>query len=401
MPSRLSLSRADHSLSIVGNKAFIFGGETAAGKLASTDVHAVTLASANQPEPDYALIPAVPDVKDGKVPVARKKHAACAFNVCVAIFGGQDENGKVIDEGSTIWLFNTAKGAWETLTPSKKDDAAPRPRTGGKLFNLNNNLVLYGGHDASGHILKDVWEFDYVRKEWEHKQDAPVWSPNAALADGVLYLIAAGRDDKSCDLHFMPLATNREDQEWHKVPFPTTPETPGPLPRHGAGLIPVTTGYGRHYLIYMLGAREQSSAETGDDSAPPPPADAENPAHDSASADGGAAAEPQYWSDIWTYQLPSANPDLQPTLNWSETFKPAFMKDAIRGALGYETGKHSWSEVEVLPPTDLEATAGKVHPGPRGFFGADVMEDGRTVVVWGGLNAKGEKEGDGWVVRLE
>ncbi|KAI7518461.1 hypothetical protein KC331_g21187, partial [Hortaea werneckii] len=94
--TRLSLARADHSLSIIGNKAFIFGGETAAGKVATTDVHAITLASADQPEPDYALIPAVPDQKDGKLPTPRKKHAACAFNVCVAVFGGIDESGKVI-----------------------------------------------------------------------------------------------------------------------------------------------------------------------------------------------------------------------------------------------------------------------------------------------------------------
>lgn len=372
----------------MGNKAFIFGGETAAGKLASTDVHAVTLASADHPEPDYALIPADPDKRDGPVPAARKKHAACSFNVCVAIFGGLDESGQVIDEGSTIWLFNTAKSAWEKLESAKPDEAAPRPRSGGKLFDLNNNLILYGGHDASGKVLKDVWEFDYVKKEWSHKQDAPVWSPNATLADGVIYLIA-GHDDMSGDLHFMPLATSREEQEWHTVPFPVNPMTPGPRPRHGAGLIPISTGYGRHYLIYMLGAREQNNAEAISDDVPPPAEEAktEDP--------------PQYWSDMWTYQLPSASPEAKPTLNFSEALKPAKIKDAIRSGLGFDSGKHSWSEVEVLPPTDLEATAGKVHPGPRGFFGCDVMEDGTSLVLWGGVNAKGEKEGDGWIVKLQ
>ena len=58
-------------------------------------------------------------------------------------------------------------------------------------------------------------------------------------------------------------------------------------------------------------------------------------------------------------------------------------------------------EVEVLPPTDLEASEGKVHPGPRGSFACDVMDDGTTVVVWGGVNPKGEREGDGWVIKLE
>ncbi|KAI7155698.1 galactose oxidase [Hortaea werneckii] len=385
--TRLSLARADHSLSIIGNKAFIFGGETAAGKLATTDVHAITLASADQPEPDYALIPAVPDQKDGKLPVPRKKHAACAFNVCVAVFGGIDESGKVIDEGSTIWLFNTAKSTWETLQPSKCDDAAPRPRSGGKLFNLNNNLVLYGGHDVNGNVLKDVWEFDYVKKEWIHKQDAPVWSPNATLTEGVLYLIS-GHDEMSGDLHFMPLAISREEQEWHSVPFPTNPMTPGPKPRHGAGLVPISTGHGRHYLIYMLGAREPGAVGSKTDDVPPP-------------AEEGKPEEPQYWSDMWTYQLPSAMPAPESQWNLSAAFNPASIKDSIRSALGYDSGQHSWSEIEVLPPPDLELMAGKVHPGPRGFFGCDVMEDGRNLVLWGGVNAKGEKEGDGWIVKLQ
>jgi hypothetical protein len=49
----------------------------------------------------------------------------------------------------------------------------------------------------------------------------------------------------------------------------------------------------------------------------------------------------------------------------------------------------------------LEEDAGKLHPGPRAFFGADVMENGHSVVFWGGVDAKGERVGDGWVVKFE
>ena len=66
-----------------------------------------------------------------------------------------------------------------------------------------------------------------------------------------------------------------------------------------------------------------------------------------------------------------------------------------------DSGKHSWAEVEVLPPADLEESAGKIHPGPRSAFAVDVMKDKRSVVIWGGVNPKGEREGDGWIIKLE
>ncbi|KAK4539309.1 hypothetical protein LTR36_000802 [Oleoguttula mirabilis] len=385
--TRLSLARADHTLSIVSNRAYIFGGETAAAKLASNDIHAVTLSSSDKPEPDYSIVPAIPDVEGGRVPAARKKHAACAFNAFVAVYGGVDEGGELIDGGSLIWLYNTAKSTWETLEPSSTA-ASPTARSGAKLFNHRNNLILYGGHDASGAGLKDVWAFNYAERTWTQRPEAPVSTPNASLADGVLYTVS-GSDSMSSDLHYLPLSAQGEQEaSWQTVPFPTNPLTPGPRPRIGGGLLHVTTGYGRNYLTYLFGARQAAGAEASSTEKPPTAEEATN-------------EDPQYWSDIWTYQLPSSSPEAKLTTNLSDAIKPAKIKDKIRNALGYDSGGHSWGEAEVQPPTDLAAAAGKVHPGPRGFFGCDVMQDGRSLVVWGGVNAKGEKEGDGWVIKLE
>ena len=384
---RSSLSRSGHSLSIVKNKAYIFGGETADGKLASNEVHAVTLESSDNAEPQYAVIPAVAKVDGGKIPVARKAHAACALNICVAVFGGIDETGSTIND-STLWLFNTGTSSWETLEISNPD-LVPKPRSGAQLFEYKNRLVLYGGTDSTGAPLKDVWHFDYPNKAWSQLPDAPLSTSNAAFSDGVLYAIS-GTDNMGGDLHFLLLmAKSEEEPTWHAVPYPTNPLTPGPLPRSEAGLIPVSTGFGRQYLLYMFGSR----ASTGDGTIE---------ATETSEAVGGSkTATPQYWSDMWTYQLPSSDPEAKPTTNIYEAIKPAKIKDKIRGALGYDDGKHSWAEVEVLPPTDLTETEGKVHPGPRGSFAHDVMRDGRSIVIWGGVNPKGEREGDGWIIKLE
>lgn len=382
---RLSLSRSGHSLSIVKDKAYVFGGLTAAGKLAGTEIHAVTLKQPETPEPDYSVIPAVPAVDSGKLPVPRTGHAACAFNICVAIFGGADESGQVLDE-STLWLFNTGKYAWEVLEPANAA-MVPKPRRNAHLFDRRNSLILHGGFDTGGTALKDVWHFDYVHKTWTQLPEAPVSSSSVALSDGSLYIIA-GSDKVSGDLHSLKLAdSGKEQPAWQHIPFPTNPLTPGPQPRAGAGLLPMSTGYGRQYLLYMFGSHADSAsteAATGDH----PDPDAKP-----------TSSSPEFWSDMWTYQLPSSSPELK--ANPYEALKPAAIKDTIRGALGLDSGKHSWGEVEVLPPKDMDAAEGKLHPGPRASFACDVMKDKRTVVIWGGVNPKGEREGDGWMITLE
>jgi len=380
---RLSLSRSGHSVSVVGNKAYIFGGETAAGKLASTDIHSITVSHKEKPDSDYAVIPAIPDQTDGPIPVARTKHAACGFNICVAVFGGLDGAGELIDE-TCIWLFVTGKSSWEALQPRDGTAPSPEPRSEGKLFDHQNKLLLYGGKNKAGEALKDVWLFDYAKSTWRQFTDAPVSSSNAAVCNGVLHIIS-GTDDMSSDLHLLELGTDSGgEHKWQTIPFPTNPMTPGPRPRVGAGLLPITTGYGRHYLAFFFGARQQAGH--------PIPSETHN-----SSTQDSPAHEQTYWSDIWTYQLPSASHEAKATFSLSEVIKPAKIKDSIRHALGYDSGGHSWGEAEVMPPADLEASAGKVHPGPRGFFGCDVMKDGRSIVMWGGVDAKG----DGWIIKLE
>lgn len=151
-------------------------------------------------------------------------------------------------------------------------------------------------------------------KTWTQLPDAPVSTQNVALSDGVLHLISSGTDSMSSDLHILPLITKTEDEcIWHTIPFPTNPLTPGPLPRTGAGLLPVSTGYGRQYLLYLFGAQTS-------------PASIQGP---------GQASSSDLWSDMWTYQLPSSTPELKATTDMYEAMKPAKIKD-VSPAIGKE-----------------------------------------------------------------
>ena len=135
---------------MVSDKAYIFGGEIEDGELARTDIHVISLLSESdaekQNEPQYALLPALPagatggeasgvrDESSDGVPAARTRHSACAFNICVAMYGGVDQNGEAIEEKGRIWLFNTAKSTWEFIGPKLGEHDVPEARAEGKLF---------------------------------------------------------------------------------------------------------------------------------------------------------------------------------------------------------------------------------------------------------------------------
>jgi hypothetical protein len=260
------------------------------------------------------------------------------------------------------------------------------PRYGHSIFvdPSQDFLILHGGHtirslkqshegeaapltDPISPTETETWLYDFHSRSWTSLPDSPFPAAAAAYVDTTLYTISTSPSSPSLSgtinyLRLLNSTTEREKPgalQWKTITFPANPLTPGPHPREGAALIPLSTGHGRYYLVYMFGC-----------------ADSQN-----LSAD-------TFYSDIWTLQLPSHG------------FTAAAAKDIIRDkVLHHSSGTFSWSEAELVP-TEQTQPDGKVHPGPRALLGADSCFDGQGVVFWGGVNAKGEREADGWVLGL-
>ncbi|KAF2624671.1 galactose oxidase [Macroventuria anomochaeta] len=379
-----SLERSHHTLTVVNNKAYIFGGITAENKLASNEIHAVILEHSGEPEMDYNLIPAIPSAEGERVPDARASHAACAFHGNVAVYGGCNEKDELLDEKSSVWMFSPERKTWEHLAPSTLD-LAPGPRRHAKLFAQDKCIVLFGGYDGSGDQASDIWQFDIASKVWWQLPTAPVATTNVALANNQLWLIS-GSDPMSSQLYHLDISSPKNEMSWDTFTFPTNPMAPGPRARQDGALLPIHTGYGRNYLIYLLGARADTLSRAN--------TSPENPKHTKNATQ---------WSDTWALQIPSSDLQMKASTSFKEAIKPAKIKDAIRSALGADTHELSWGEAVVQVPSEkeLEEMDGKLHPGPRAFFGADVMHDEKSIAFWGGVDAKGERVGDGWVIRLE
>lgn len=378
----------------------------------------------NEGKPDYKVVPSLGEGEDGKVPGQRLGHTACAIGERIYLFGGKGEEDKPIEEMGRIWVFDTNTLGWSYIDPSN-DATIPQGRffhgaatsehplpnknasekatygeqitsTISKIPSLigkgsspqepHGSLIISGGFSSATDVLNDTYVFNIITRIWTALPPTPSTSPyppSLALTHNRLYLISSSSSLGS-EIHYLPFnastysdargagevgLTTTQDA-WTTLSFPTNPLTPGPRPRKGAGLIPVTTGNGREYLLYIFG--ERASPPTDPQEATP------------------SDEDPVFWSDMWSYQVPAQN------------LTAAGIKDSARTAMGIDTGEGSWAEVGVVTVTEGE-TEGKSHPGPRGWFASSAVGrdiEGGGVVVWGGVNGKGEVEGDGWVVNV-
>lgn len=425
------LPRSSHTLTVANGHAYIFGGTDEHGEFAGNEMHIVTLPLKNRGgsgEPDYKCVPALgrdggDGDRDGNVPARRAGHIACRVGDRVFVFGGKGKDGRALEEKGRVWVFDTASLQWSYLDPS--GDTYPPPRfyhggaasqhplpagSDGKLQALGSQIQesisktvpslvskpappaeLHGTLFVSNGLVSegsepfdDIWAFSIASKTWSQLPPAPAkisHPPSLATATDHLYLIT-GTAEVSSTIHQLPIPknllhgpstdlndTSTPPTSWTPIPFPTNPLTPGPRPRKGAGLLPITTGNGRSYLLYLLGEK-------------------------ATSASSEAKPPRTFWSDIFSYQPPASSPS------------PASIKDSTRSTLGIDSGEGSWAEVQVVANEErggkLEGE-GKSHPGPRGWFGCDAVGDGgggADVVLWGGVNGKEEAEGDGWIVSV-
>ena len=426
--SEAFLPRSSHTLTVIGGRAYIFGGKTEKGQLAGNEVHIVTLPlkTRTDGEPDYKCVPALREEgNEGEVPGSRSGHSACAIGERIYVYGGQGSGVDALDEKGRVWVFDTNSLHWSYINP-KPHDTYPSPRyhagsvasehplpagSDGRLKAIgaqiqetisktvpslvkkpsppadpHGTIFISNGLSSTGSdTLTDVWAFTVASQTWTELPTTPAKlfsPPSLTLAQGRLYLITSSSEIES-EIHHLPIpksllhesdskvegSETESLSSWDTVPFPTNPIAPGPRRRKGAGLLPISTGNGRSYLLYFLGEKASTSSE---------PASQET-------------TTPTFWSDAFSYQPPASAPS------------PAGVKDSTRSTLGVSTGEGTWAEVKVIANEEgrgkLEEE-GKSHPGPRGWFGNDVI-DGADVVLWGGIDGRGETEGDGWIISVK
>jgi len=416
------LPRAGHTLSVVKGRAYIFGGESSPGTLADNDMHMVILPSSGVLEADYQSISARPVEQNGSIPAPRKGHSAVVIGDSIYIFGGEG----VADEKGRVWAFDTVAKAWSYLDPAP-DAPHPSHRTlhaaasselpgpKGTVFKERapqqpadpanvvpepperdswGTMFVCGGRRVEGEeMLTDGLAFDVRTRSWSNiptPPGPPRVGASMAVVGSRLYRFGghSGESYIGGRVEWLDVGSVWQHAEsgttalqsgwvWEEIAYQ---EGEGPQPRSGAGLVGVTTGQGRKYLLAIGGeGKAPLSLEV-------------------SGKDVAADESSTCFDDIWAFQLPP------------ESMTGASVKDAARHAIKMDVKQAKWAEVQYHY-LDASGEEEKEIPGePRmkgmglrkAFAAAKGTEvDGASVVVWGGVDEKGQVLNDGWLITVD
>ncbi|KAH7139384.1 hypothetical protein B0J11DRAFT_42090 [Dendryphion nanum] len=428
------LPRTNHTISIIKGRAYIFGGEESPGTLAPNDMNIVILPSSGVLSADYTSIPARSIHVNGSVPAPRRGHSAAVIGDLIYIFGGE---GVAAAENGRIWVFNTSTNDWSFMDPSP-GSAYPSPRSGHASTSAAfpgprdviykerapqqpadpakavpepadedswGTVFLLGGRDIGmGSLLNDALAFDVRTRTWSNipvPPGQPREGASVTIVGDRMYRFGGKRVgsgiSSAAQMQYLDVSP-----VWKHAEGGTTPLAAGwawediglndekdergeaeavPNSRAGAGLVNVTTGQGRNYLL-AIGGEAQAGFET--------------------ETVGTSSA--RFLDDIWAFQIPASSTSA------------AALKDQTRAAIKRDTNEGKWAEVlytyvdakgeeekEDRGTERFEELGRRRGVGARGHFavakGTEV--DGASVVVWGGVDGQGGVLGDGWLVTVE
>lgn len=337
-----ALRRSSQVLSVVGDQAYVFGGELQPREPRDNHVHVVSLSSKlTHPMIEDKLTAEIPfsDSDSPKIttepgsstsPSSRVGTAAASLNGKIYIFSGRGGPAMTsIEEQGGVWEFNPTATNWTLIQPGINSAYPPARSYHCMTSDGKETLYIHAGCLEKGRA-SDLWAFDLSRREWTELApafDPPRGGASIAVMDGKLYRMNGfdGNTEQggSIDIYFP------EENSWSSYAFKPDGEE-GPTPRSVSSLLPIWIE-DRAFLITMFGERDPSSL--------------------------GHQGAGKMLSDVWVFDVE----------------------------------KRIWEAV-LLDQADSV-------PPARGWFDADVV-DSSTVVVHGGLGESNDRFGDIWVIEI-
>lgn len=254
------------------------------------------------------------------------------------------------------------------------------------LFNheaiaIGDSIFFFNGSTPDESENLRIWEFSTTNLRWRETslKESPALARRVGSGDrsalpkkssGVL--VASTYDatyvldqtDETVDTLYYLDSHDNPSAVFRPIRFPAAEKEHLPSARQGAKLLPVTTGHGRNYLLLLPGT----------------------------SASGH---EPS----IWALQLPSTPSSSAAAKDTTRDTLDSANVPGSQAVLGGESGEWSWAEVQIEARNEEMGSEGKALPGPLSWYSADVVS-GSEIVIWGGVDAKGENSGEGWVLKV-
>ncbi|XP_013384298.1 nitrile-specifier protein 5 [Lingula anatina] len=227
-------ARSSHSLTVVGKKAFMFGGEHEPRKPIDNKLHAYDLEKNEWSEVHT----------HGAAPCPRIACATAAVQGCVLVFGGR--TGITMGEGALndLHSFDLESSTWSQLNTK----CPPAPRSFHTTTSVGTKFFVFGGCSDKGR-LNDLHCYDTKLGEWEEMpcSEAILGRGGSCITalGGAIYVTAGFSGKEMNDMHRFDIATRTWSQLSMARPIP---------PRSVFGCVPV----GEHHLIAFGGEVDPS-----------------------------------------------------------------------------------------------------------------------------------------------
>lgn len=149
----LPAPRFNHAAAVIGSKMVVVGGESGSGILSDTMILSLDKLTW------CAAVPRSPSSLSSKIP-ACKGHCLVAWGKMVLLVGGITDP---LGDRVSVWSFNIETNCWSHV--EAKGDI-PAVRSGHSVTRAGSHLILFGGEDAKGKKLNDLYMFDLKTSTW-------------------------------------------------------------------------------------------------------------------------------------------------------------------------------------------------------------------------------------------
>jgi hypothetical protein len=146
-------ARSSHTAVIRGSTMYIFGGRLNTGELGG-DTWPI----------DFSAAPAswaAPIAAGADGPAGRRSHTAVVRDDLMLVFAGVDATGLYLRD---LWALNLTARSWQQLDDSVADCAgngvSPGARQRHSATLMSGIMYIFGGLDATGQYLSDLWKFE-------------------------------------------------------------------------------------------------------------------------------------------------------------------------------------------------------------------------------------------------
>lgn len=219
-------ARSSHAVAIVGQKAYVFGGEFSPRVPVDNKLHVFDLE-----DNTWSVAEATGDIPPPRVGVTM-----ASVGLTIYVFGGRDGDHKELNE---LYSFDTSTNKWTLLSCG---DVGPAHRSYHSTTTDDRHVYIFGGCGVTGR-LNDLWAYDVVDEKWI-KYPLPGENckgrggPGLAVAQGKIWVVYGFAGHEVDDVHYFDPA----QQKWAEV------ETAGEKPT--ARSVFSTAGIGKNVFIY-------------------------------------------------------------------------------------------------------------------------------------------------------